>query len=78
MKEKLNDKSLKTSQKIKIITIPPESWCKTKVASFVNVSEFVVREARKVKNSTGILELPDEKRGPKLNQEVRQNVCFLC
>ena len=43
MKEKLNDESLKTSQKIKIITITPESWSRTEVASFFNVSEYVVR-----------------------------------
>lgn len=34
MKDKLNEKYLKTSQKIKIITIAPESWSRTKVASF--------------------------------------------
>ena len=43
MKEKLNDESLKTSQKIKIITITPESWSRTEVNSFFNVSEYVVR-----------------------------------
>ena len=34
-----------------------------------------MREAQKVKNSKGILELPDEKRGQKLNEEIRQDVC---
>ena len=73
MKEKLNDESLKTSQKIKTITITPESWSRTEVASFFNVSEYVVR-AWKVKISKDILELPDEKKGQKLNEEVTQDV----
>ena len=76
MKEKLNDKSLKTSQKIENITIAPKYWSSTKVASFYNFFEYVVRETRKVKNSKGILELPDEKRGQKLNEEVQQDVCL--
>ena len=47
MKEKLNDKSLKTSQKIKIITIALESWSRTKVGSFFNVSECTELEKLK-------------------------------
>ena len=74
MKEKLDDKSLKTSQKIKVLKIAPESWSRTKVASFFNVSEYFVREVRKVKNSKGILELPVEKIGWILNEKVRQDV----
>ena len=74
MKEKLNDKTLKTSQKIKILTLSPESWSRSKVASFFNVSEYIVREARKVKESKGILELPDVKKGRKLSEEVKQDV----
>ena len=62
MKEKLNNKPLKTSQKIKIMLIAPESCSRTKVARFFNVSDYVVREARKAKNSKGIPELTDEKR----------------
>ena len=68
MKKTLNDKSLKTGQKVKIITIVPKSWSRTKVAS-----EYVVRESQKVKNSKGILEFLDEKRTWKLNERVRQD-----
>ena len=74
MKEKLNDKSLKTSQKTEIMTFAPESWSRTKVASFFNVSEYVAREALKVKSSKGVLELLDKKRRRKLNEEVTQDV----
>ena len=46
MKEKLNDKSLKTSQKIKSITIAPER-SRTKVGSFFNVSDCTELEKLK-------------------------------
>ena len=43
MKEKLQDKTLKSSRRIQILTIAPASWSGAKVADFFCVSEYMVR-----------------------------------
>ena len=74
MKEKLSDSTLKMSRKIQILTIALESWSRTEVASFFNVSEYMVREARKVAKSKGIFESPDPKKGWTLSDDVIKDV----
>ena len=74
MKEKLQDKTLNIRWKIQILTIAPASWSRAEVAKFFNVSEYMVREARKLASDKGILEIPDPKRGKTLSPEIEQSV----
>ena len=62
MKEKLQDQILESSRRIQILTIAPASWSRAKLADFFGVSEYMVREARKLAKTKGILELPDRKK----------------
>ena len=74
IKEKLNDRELKKSRKIQILTMVPESWSIKKVVSFFNVSDHMIRAARKLTKEKGILELPAAKKGKTLSEEVTQSV----
>ena len=69
IKDKLNDNSLKTSQKLQILTMAPD-WPRAHVAKYFNVSEHMVCEARKLAREKGILALPEPKRGKCLSNEV--------
>ena len=61
IKGKLNDDSLKTSQKVKVLTMAPD-WPWACVVKYFNVSEYIVREALKLAREKGILTLPETKR----------------
>lgn len=73
MKEKLTDKSLKTSQKMQVLTMAPD-WLRAQVAKFFNVSEYMVRKARKLAKEKGIMALPDPQHGNFLPKEVEESV----
>ena len=72
IKDKLNGNSLKTSQKLKILTIAPD-WPRVHVAKYFNVSEHMVCEARKLAREKGILALPGPKRGKCLSNEIENS-----
>ena len=75
MKEKLSDKTLKTSRVVQIHLNAPESWSHAKIAEYFNVSEYLVRESRNLAKTKGILECPDRKKGGNaITEEVRQSV----
>ena len=44
-----------------MLTLAPKSWTRTKISSYFEVSEHLVRISRKVKNENGILSLPKKK-----------------
>ena len=73
IKDKLNDNSLKISQKLQILTMAPD-WPRAHVAKYFNVSEHMVCEARKLAREKGILALLDPKRGKCLSKEVENSV----
>ena len=73
IKDKLNDNSLKTSQKLQILTMAPD-WPRAHVAKYFNVSEHMVCEARKLAREKGILALPEPKRGKCFSNEVENSV----
>ena len=77
MKEKLSDNSLKTREKIQILTLSPESWSRSKIIDFFNVTQYQVREARKLLEAKGILAIPDDKKGCGLADEIVKVVLFL-
>lgn len=68
LKEKIL--SVGRSQKIQILTLAPESWSKEKVMKEFNVSEYIVRQARKLKREKGILAIPDPKKGKTLSENT--------
>ena len=47
--------------KVQMLTLAPKSWTRKKISSYFEVSEYLVRTARKVKNENGILSLPGKK-----------------
>ena len=72
MKEKL--KVSNRRRKIQILTMSPRSWSIQKTKEEFQVSEYIVRQARKSASEKGILELPDQKRGKAVTEEVKNYV----
>ena len=58
LKEKLKMSS--TQEKVKILTLAPESWSISKTCNEIHVPEYLVKKARKLKNSKGILAEPEK------------------
>ncbi|XP_065652547.1 uncharacterized protein LOC136079843 [Hydra vulgaris] len=56
--------------KVQMLTLAPKSWKRKKISSYFEVSEYLVRTARKVKNENGILSLPGKKTGNPLSPET--------
>ena len=61
IKDKLNDNLLKTRKKAQILTMAPD-WTRARIAEYLDVSEYMVHEARKLAREKGILALPEPKR----------------
>ena len=72
MKDKL--KVSNRQRKIQILTMAPRSWSIQKTKEEFQVSEYIVRQARKLASEKGILELPDQKRGKAVTEEVKNYV----
>ena len=68
LKEKLM--SVGRSQKVQILTLVPESWSQKKVATEFQVTEYMVKQARKLKREKGILAIPDPKKGNTLSKNT--------
>ena len=50
-----------TQKKVKILTLAPENWSISKTCNEIDVSEYLVKKARKLKNFKGILAEPEKK-----------------
>ena len=59
LKDKLKMSS--TQEKVKLLTLVPESWSISKACNEFDVSEYLVKKARKLKNSKEILAEPEKK-----------------
>ena len=68
MKEKIKNSNF--NMKLQILMLTPESWSKKYVAEYFNVSEYLIRKARKLKTQKGIMSLPTNKVGKKLPVEL--------
>lgn len=64
MKEKIKESP--RNIKIQVLTMAPASWGVGRTAGYFGVSEYMVRQAFKIRNSHGILANLEEKRGPAL------------
>ena len=67
LKEKLM--SVGRSQKVQILTLVPESWSQEKVATEFQVTQYMVKQARKLRREKGILAIPDPKKGNTLSEK---------
>jgi hypothetical protein len=65
MRDKLSLGTTTSEEKIKILTLTPESWSILKAASYFGVSEYLIRQARELKKSRDILGTPDKNRAGK-------------
>ena len=72
MKEKL--KIVSYPEKNQILTLAPDSWSHKYCSEYFDVSEYLVRTARELKNVDGILAKPVPKKGKKLPQETLELV----
>ncbi len=64
LKEKIANSTRR--DKIKYLTLAPDSWSRAHIASFFIVTEYQVRASRKLKREKGILEEPESKLGKSL------------
>ena len=72
LKEKCHHASRK--EKIKLLTLVPSSWSIKKTMEEFNISQYMVKRVREIKNKKGILEEPDPKKGKSLSPEVIERV----
>ena len=63
-----------TRDKVKILTLATESWPISKICNEFDVSEYLIKKARKLKNSKGILAEPEKKKGNVLSDETKPKV----
>jgi hypothetical protein len=61
-------------EKIRLLTLVPESWSKCKTMQEFDVTEHLVKRARTLKKEKGILADLDTKRGKSLSQSVVERV----
>lgn len=64
----------KRPQKIQILTLVPKTWSIQRTMCEFGVSEYLVRQARHLKNEIGILALPKQTEGKKISDEVKQRI----
>ena len=64
MKEKIKNSNF--NMKLQILAMTPESGSRKYAAEYFNVSEYLIRKARKLKTQKGIMLLPTNKVGKKL------------
>ena len=67
-------KTVSRREKIKLLTLVPESWSRKKICEEFNVSQYLVRASRKLKREKGILSDPSAKKGKTLSPEVSKRV----
>ena len=63
-----------TQEKVKILILAPESWSISKTCNEFDVSKYLIKKARKLKNSKGILAEPGKKKGNVLSDETKLKV----
>ena len=74
--ELVKEKSHHASRKENMIllTLVPSSWSIKKTLEEFNISQYMVKRAREIKNKKGVLEEPDPKKGKILIAEVIERV----
>ena len=70
MKERVKESSYR--EKVTILTLVPESWSREYASRFFNVSEYLIRTARSVKEAKGVLADTNLKTGKRLAECVEE------
>ena len=65
------------NEKVKLLTLTPESWTIEKTMKEFEVSKYLVKKARSLKKELGILAEPKAKTGKVLPQETVTTVLLL-
>ena len=68
MNDKLKEADYRT--KVQILTLTPTSWSRKYAAEYFNVSEYLIRTARNLRQEKGIISKPEPKRGKSLSAET--------
>ena len=63
-----------TQEKVKILILAPASWSISKTCNEFDVSKYLIKKARKLKNSKGIFAEPGKKKGNVLSDETKLKV----
>ena len=58
------------SEKVRVLTVLPQSWTIRRVQSEFSASNYMVRTAKQLVKKKGILSTPDLKRGHELEAEI--------
>ena len=61
-------------EKIKVLTLTPESWTIDKTAAEFNVSKYLVKRARALKKNHGILAEPAKKAGREISTDTKTKI----
>ena len=61
-------------ERLQILTLAPNSWSRREMAEFFNVSEYLIRTARSMKEEKGTVAIPEAKREKKLTKETEELV----
>lgn len=62
------------SEKLKLLTLVPDSWSIEKTQAYFSTSQRSVKTARELKKSFGILAEPSKKEGKTISDEVKERV----
>ena len=63
-----------TQEKVNILILAPESWSFSKTCNEFDVSEYLIKKARKLKNSKGILAETEKEKGNVLSDATKLKV----
>eukprot|EP00112_Aurelia_sp_Birch-Aquarium-sp1_P006733 Seg1737.9 transcript_id=Seg1737.9/GoldUCD/mRNA.D3Y31 product="hypothetical protein" protein_id=Seg1737.9/GoldUCD/D3Y31 len=74
MQEKLIVGTSTYREKVQILTLVPESWTIKYASNYFEVSEYLIRQARELKRSSGILAIPEKKTGKILQKGTIEQV----
>ena len=61
-------------KKVRLLTLAPESWTIKKTSEELHVTEYMVKRARELKKSKGILADPEKKKGFTIDDNIVENV----
>nr|XP_039263360.1 uncharacterized protein LOC120339324 [Styela clava] len=73
IKEKIGD-AITRSEKLRLLTLAPKSWSRTKISNYFNVNQSLVKSAKALVKKEGILAVPPKPSGKKLPVEVIKHV----
>ena len=75
IKEKI--KTVPINEKVKLLTFTPSSWTIEETSNYFNVSKYLVKKARKLKDEKGLMaESVRQKSGNILSENLKQKIDF--